>query len=70
MLLPLFDPLADLNQEKIGKKLAPLLEHSYDGFVNHVESFRDRKITVPKEERTKKLYQGDIWTGKEATDLG
>jgi len=70
MILPIFDPLAEINSEKVDKKLLPLMEYSYDGFVDHVESFRDRKITVPKEERAQKLFQGDIWTGKEAANLG
>jgi len=54
----------------MNNNLANLSKEIHQGFIQHVESYRDRKIKVPKDERYDKLYQGDIWTGKEAVELG
>ena len=67
---PLFDPLTDINKERMNKNLTAMCEEMHEGFVQHVESSRDRKIKIPKEERKEKLYQGGIWTGKEGVELG
>lgn len=70
LITPLFDPLADVSKEHMNKNLTAMCDEMHQGFIQHIESFRDRKIKVPKEERYQKLYQGGIWTGKEAVELG
>lgn len=67
---PILDPLAEVSKEHMNNTLTDLCKEIHQGFVDHVESYRDRKIKVPKEERADKLYQGGIWTGKEALELG
>jgi signal peptide peptidase SppA len=70
LFAPLFDPSAEVNKESMNKNLTALCKEVHEGFVQHIESYRDRKIKVPKEERYDKIYQGGIWTGKEALELG
>jgi len=70
LFLPVIDPLADVNKENMDKNLKALVGELHRGFIEHVELYRDRKIKVAKEERFNKLYQADIWTGKEAVELG
>jgi len=70
LLLPVLDPLADVNKENTDKNLEALVDVMHQGFIDHVELYRDRKIKIAKEERYQKLYQADIWTGKEAVELG
>jgi len=70
LFLPVIDPLADINKENMDKNLRDLVHELHRGFIEHVELYRDRKIKVAKEERFNKLYQADIWTGKEAVELG
>lgn len=44
--------------------------HVHQNFIKHIESHRKSKITVPEKDRDDKLYQGTVWTGKEALDYG
>lgn len=64
------DPFAEYDKEKGHNNLIKLSEFVHEKFIEHVESYRDRKISVPKEQRKEKLYQADIWTGKESANLG
>lgn len=68
--MPAIDAFADTNKEISNKNLSKLSEWTHEKFIEHVENYRDRKISVPKEERKEKIYQADIWTGKESANLG
>lgn len=70
LLAPSMDAFADVDKETANKNFKKLSEDIHEKFIQHVESYREKKISVPKEERKEKLYQADIWTGKEAANLG
>lgn len=45
-------------------------DNCHKSFISHIEQYRKSKITVPEGERKEKLYQGKVWTGKEAMEYG
>lgn len=42
----------------------------HEEFIKHVEKYRGKKITIPEDKRSDKLYQAEVWVGKHAVELG
>lgn len=59
-----------MKKDYTNQNLVKINEFLHEGFIEHIEQHREKKITVASAERKEKVYQGDIWSGKEAAKLG
>ena len=56
--------------DKLRETARNLTKPIHEQFIKHVEEYRGKKITIPSEKRDEKIYQAEVWVGKQAVELG
>ena len=65
-----FDPFREDISEKDKRVIHDLLQGTHEDFINHVESYRKKKITLDDAKRREVIYNADVFIGKKSVELG